>query len=97
MPVYDMICDTCGKRHDDVYFGRAEDRDGFVCRECANDCHVDVPRRMMINLDSTCAGWDEVMEVELRGKSHRKLEMQKRGIIERDKTPLYKNDKGKWV
>jgi len=55
-----------------------------------------LPRRIGLNLDSTFEGWDEVLEVNLRGATHRKEVMKERGLEERDvKRP--RTDKGRWI
>ena len=97
MPVYDMWCPECGNKRFDKYFHNQKDRQRFKCKVCATQMIPMVPRRMMIVLDSTCEGYDEVLETHLRGRTHRKEVMAQHGVIERDKTPLGRTDKGKWV
>lgn len=97
MPVFDIQCEECGSKFMDKYFTSLISRDDYTCPDCGGYTKALLPNRLMINMDSTCAGWDPVMEVELRGNSHRKLEMAKRGWEERGDTPLSRTDKGKWI
>ena len=83
MPMFDMLCDACGYFREDKYIRQWEDKYALPCEKCGEKT-VPLITRININLDSTFAGWDDVMEVDLRGASHRKLEMAKRGLIEKD-------------
>ena len=97
MPVYDMWCQECGSKRFDKYFRNQRDRQRYKCGICTTQMIPMVPKRLMINLDSTCEGYDEVLETHLRGKTHRKEVMKEHGVIERDKTPMGRTDKGRWV
>lgn len=97
MPVYDMWCPECGNKYMDKYFRSFKERQRCHCNMCGNLCIPMVPKKLMISLDSTCEGYDEVFDTHLRGKTHRKEVMKEHGVIERDKTPLGRSDRGKWV
>ena len=97
MPVYDMWCPDCGNKRFDKYFHNVRDRHGYGCDICMARMLPMIPKRMMINMDSTCEGWDEVLETHLRGNTHRKQVMKEQGLQERDATSLGRTDRGKWV
>ena len=97
MPVYDMWCPECGNTRLDKYFKNMQDRQECECENCRVQMVPMVPKGLMINLDSTYEGYDEVLETYLRGNTHRKEVMKEQGLRERNSTALGKTDKGKWL
>jgi transcription elongation factor Elf1 len=97
VPVYDMWCPECGNKRLDKYFRNMRDRQVFECQICRAKMQPMVPKRMMINMDSTCEGYDEVLDTYLRGNTHRKEVMKAQDLVERNSTPLGRTDRGKWV
>jgi len=97
MPVYDMWCPECGDKRLDKYFRSVQERQSYECEICTVPMKPMVPRGIMINMDSTCEGYDEILGVHLRGNTHRKEVMKEQGVIERDSTPMGRSDKGKWI
>ncbi len=98
MPVFDMKCTRCGAIYRDKYFTSVKARKRFFCTrtECLGYTEPMLPSKLMINLDSTFEGWDEVLEVDLRGGTHRKEVMKERGLEERDRARP-RTDKGRWI
>lgn len=98
MPVFDMQCTKCGAIYRDKYFFRHKDRLRYVCSriECLGRTEPMIPDKLMINLDSTFEGYDEVLGVHLRGATHRKEVMKEQGLVERNQVTK-RTDKGKWV
>ncbi len=98
MPVYDMQCIECGAVYRDKYFTSQKKRNRFTCSrdDCLGYTKALPPSTIMINLDSTFEGYDEVLGVNLRGGTHRKEVMKEQGLVERDQA-LKQSDKGKWI
>jgi len=97
VPVYDMWCPECGNKRFDKYFRNMRDRQAYECEICRVQMLPMIPRRMMIIMDSTCEGYDEVLNTHLRGNTHRKEVMKEQGLVERNSTALGRTDRGKWV
>ena len=97
MPVYDMWCPECGNKRFDKYFRNMRDRQRCKCDMCRSQMIPMVPKRLMINMDSTCEGYDEVLNTHLRGNTHRKQVMKEQGLQERNSTALGRSDRGKWI
>ncbi len=97
MPVFDMQCNECGATYIDKYFNSLRAKERFSCERCRGNTSTMPPTNIYINMDSTCEGYDPVMEVHLRGNSHRKQEMAIRGWREKGDTPTSRTDRGKWV
>lgn len=92
--LFDMKCKRCGAVFEDKYFKRREDVFIFNCNICGSLC-VRLLNSVNVNMDSTCAGWDPILEVDLRGNTHRKQVMKEQGLVERDVNA--KGEKRRWV
>ena len=90
----DMYCYNCNSMNVDKYFRNRDAVSHYRCDRCGYPCSPRITR-VNVNMDSTCAGWDPVLETELRGNSHRKLVMKAKGLRERDVNA--RGEKRRWV